>query len=68
MGLQEEADWEQKQGGGVSAERLVHYSRLYRATLQECVDGLTMANQGELLLSFPLLVLTTWCCCSGCGG
>ena len=47
MTLQVLASQEKARGGEVSAEDLVHYSRLYRAALHECVLGLRGQDQGE---------------------
>lgn len=47
MTLQALASQEKARGGDVSAQDLVHHSRLYRSTLHECVLGLRSPDQGN---------------------
>ena len=50
MMLQELAVQEQAQGGSISAKTLLDSSRLYRAALHECVQGLRTEHQDLVLL------------------
>jgi hypothetical protein len=46
MTLQSQAVQEKARGGEIPPEDLIHYSRLYRSALHECVLGLRSEDEG----------------------
>lgn len=62
MTLQEQV-MQQAQGGGISAKALLDYSRLYRAALHECVQGLRAEDQDRDLVVLYTHLELAWHLC-----